>query len=112
MEQRKCQNTNESQVEGSLYLFGDISPQYQDLLLNFQSQLKNFISVPGNLDFDVWRAFRDQTREAEGPFRVVDGEMVERFLDLDEGKQELVCEGLGPSVEDMRNMIEELRRMH
>ncbi|KAM4060464.1 mono-functional DNA-alkylating methyl methanesulfonate N-term domain-containing protein [Hirsutella rhossiliensis] len=99
-------------VDGTLYLFGDISPQYQDLLMTFQARLQEYIYAPGNIHFDVWRAFRNQAREGDGPYRFVDGEMVERFLDLDEAKQELVCEGLGPSVEDMRNMIEELRRMH
>ncbi|KAF4513191.1 hypothetical protein G6O67_000493 [Ophiocordyceps sinensis] len=99
-------------VDGTLYLYGDISPQYQDLLMTFQRRLQEYIYAPGNIQFDLWRAFRNQAREGDGPYRFVDGEMVERFLDLDEAKQELVCEGLGPSVEDMRNTIEELRRMH
>ncbi|KAL6690009.1 mono-functional DNA-alkylating methyl methanesulfonate N-term domain-containing protein [Trichoderma pleuroticola] len=99
-------------VEGTLYLYGDIAPKYQDLLMTFQSRLQEYIQTPGNLSFDTWRAFRNQAREGEAPFRFVDGEMIERFLDLDENQQGLVCEGLGPSVEDMRNMIEELRRMH
>lgn len=80
--------------------------------MSFQSRLQGYINTPGKLSFDLWRAFRNQVREGEVPYRFVDGEMIERFLDLDESKQELVCEGLGPSVEDMRNMIEELRRMH
>lgn len=80
--------------------------------MTFQARLQEFVYAPGNIDFDVWRAFRNQAREEMGPYRFIDGEMVERFLDLDEAKQELVCEGLGPSVEDMRNMIEELIRMH
>ncbi|KAH6608537.1 dna damage-binding 1 [Trichoderma cornu-damae] len=99
-------------IEGTLYLFGDIAPKYQDLLMTFQSRLQEHISTPGNLSFDLWRAFRNQAREGEGPYRFVDGEMIERFLDLDENLQQLVCEGLGPSVEDMRNIVEELRRMH
>ncbi|KAF4965287.1 hypothetical protein FSARC_6905 [Fusarium sarcochroum] len=99
-------------AEGSLYLYGDIAPQYQDLLMTFQSKMEEYIRAPGNVEFKLWRSFRNENRESEGPDRFVDGEMVERFLDMDEGKQELVCEGLGPSVEDMRNLIEELRRMH
>ncbi|KAH8173421.1 mono-functional DNA-alkylating methyl methanesulfonate n-term domain-containing protein [Sarocladium implicatum] len=99
-------------TEGSLYLFGDIAPRYQDLLMKFQDRLTNFVSAPGNISFKEWRAFRNGTREGEEPERFVDGEMVERFLDLDEGKQELVCEGLGPSMEEMRDLVEELRRMH
>lgn len=99
-------------VDGTLYLFGEICPKFQDLLITFQARLQDYIYAPGNIDFYLWRAFRNQAREGHGPYRFVDGEMVERFLDLDEETQELVCDGLGPSVEDMRNLVEELRRMH
>ncbi|KAK7427474.1 hypothetical protein QQZ08_006080 [Neonectria magnoliae] len=75
-------------TEGSLYLYGDISPQYQDLLMTFQSRLEPHIRASGNIDFSVWRAFRNEVKESEGPYRFVDGEMVERFLDMDEGTQE------------------------
>lgn len=80
--------------------------------MTFQARLQDHIRTLGNINFELCRAFRNQSREADGPFRFVDGEMIEMFLDLDEGRQELVCEGLGPSVEDMRNLIEDLRRMH
>ena len=100
------------QIEGSLYLFGEISPQYQDLLLTFQSRIQDHIFTPGNIEFNTWRAFRSDAREEEAPFRFVDGEVIELFLDLDEAKQAKVCRGLGPSVEQMRNMMEELRQMH
>ncbi|KPM40028.1 DNA damage-binding protein 1b [Neonectria ditissima] len=82
-------------TEGSLYLYGDISPQYQDLLMTFQSRLEPHIRASGNIEFSVWRAFRNEVKESEGPYRFIDGEMVERFLDMDEDTQEL-C--LGSSV--------------
>ncbi|KAF5009829.1 hypothetical protein FDECE_3975, partial [Fusarium decemcellulare] len=88
-------------AEGSLYLYGDIAPQYQDLLMTFQSRMEEYIRAPGSVEFRLWRSFRNENRKSDGPYRFIDGEMVERFLDMDEGKQELVCEGLGPSVEDM-----------
>ncbi len=93
-------------------MFGTIAPKSQDLLLRFQASLANVIKTPGNIDFKTYRAFRNAEREGEGPFRFLDGEMLERFLDLDEEAQKAVCEGLGPSVEDMRNLVEELKRMH
>ncbi|KAF4126505.1 DNA damage-binding protein 1 [Geosmithia morbida] len=99
-------------VEGSLYLYGEVSPKYQDLLISFQSNMTRCIETTGDLSFDQWRSFRNHLREGEGPFRFLDGEMLERFLDMTESTQELVCEGLGPSVEEMRNIIEELRRLH
>lgn len=46
------------------------------------------------------------------PFRFVDGELIERFLDVDEEVQKEICTGLGPSVEDVRNLVEELKRLH
>lgn len=102
-----------SQTEGSLYLYADISQKYQDLLLSFQSNLYGLTSSSDTADFNTWRAFRNEARQgAEGPYRFIDGEYIERFLQLDEEKQELVCEGLGPTAEDMRNLIEELRRLH
>ena len=93
-------------------MFGTIAPKAQDLLLRFQAKLSNTIQMPGNIDFKTYRAFRNEEREGDGPFRFLDGELLESFLDLDEKTQETVCQGLGPSVEDMRNLVEELKRIH
>lgn len=41
----------------------------------------------------------------------MDGELVERFLDLEESMQEEVCKGL-VSVQDGRDLVEGLRRLH
>ncbi|PMB64693.1 DNA damage-binding protein 1 [Beauveria bassiana] len=99
-------------IEGTLYLYGDIAPKYQDLLITLQTNIEKYVKTTGGISFDAWRAFRNQAREADGPFRFVDGEMVERFLDLGKQTQAALCQDLGLNVEDVRNMIEELRRMH
>lgn len=103
-------------------MFGTIAPDALDLLTRFQANLAPFVKAPGitddpsgrhsSLDFSTYRSFRNAEREGDGPFRFVDGELIERFLDVDEQTQQHICEGLGPSVEAMRNMVEELRRMH
>lgn len=80
--------------------------------MSLQTSIQEHVQVDDEIDFKTWRSFRNQAREADGPFRFVDGEMVERFLDLDEATQAELCKDLGPSVEDVRNLIEELRRMH
>lgn len=100
------------QVEGSIYLFGTVAPHAQDLLLRFQSKLAEVVQTAGELKFDKYRSFMNAEREGDGPFRFLDGELLERFLDMDEETQKIICQGLGPSVEDMRNNIEELKRMH
>ncbi|TGJ86252.1 hypothetical protein E0Z10_g2528 [Xylaria hypoxylon] len=99
-------------VEGGVYLFGMISPRYQDLLMRFQNKLANVVETTGTIEFSQYRSFRNEERESDGPFRFVDGELLERFLDLDEKQQEMICEGLGPNAEAMRNLVEELKRMH
>ena len=103
-------------------MFGTISPDSLDLLMRFQANLAPFVKAPGtindpndghaNIDFNTYRSFRNAERQGDGPFRFVDGELLERFLDVDETTQAQICEGLGPSVEAMRNMVEEFRRMH
>lgn len=100
------------QVEGAIYMFGTIAPQAQDLLMRFQAKLATMVKTPGSIDFRSYRGFKNAEREGDGPFRFLDGELLERFLDVDEETQEEICQGLGPSVENMRNIVEELKRMH
>ncbi|KAF2873366.1 mono-functional DNA-alkylating methyl methanesulfonate N-term-domain-containing protein [Massariosphaeria phaeospora] len=99
-------------VEGSIYLFGLISPNYQNLLMTLQSNLAELVHAPGDVPFAKYRAFKNQVREAEEPYRFVDGDLVERFLDVSEEVQNKAVEGLGVDVESVRAMVEVLRRMH
>jgi len=93
-------------------MFGTIAPHAQDLLLRFQEKLAELIPPAGGIEFSRYRAFRNPEREGDAPLRFLDGELLERFLDVDEATQKDICQGLGPGVEDMRNIVEELRRMH
>lgn len=110
-------DTDGSQVEGSLYMYATITPKYLSLLLPFQERIAEVVqflgqSADAGTSFSAWRGFKNAKRAEAAPFRFVDGELIERFLDLDELRQETVVAGLGPSVENMRNLVEELRRMH
>ncbi|KJR84393.1 DNA damage-binding protein 1 [Sporothrix schenckii 1099-18] len=99
-------------VEGALYMFGTVSPAAQDLLMRLQAKLDATVTGLGKTSFASYRGFRNQEREAAEPIRFIDGEMLERFLDLDDETQKQVAQGLGPSVEDLRSSIEELKRLH
>ncbi|RDW69341.1 hypothetical protein BP6252_08361 [Coleophoma cylindrospora] len=99
-------------TEGSIHLFALIAPQSQDLLMRLQMRMASLLSSPGDIDFLLYRGFKNETREAAEPFRFVDGELIERFLDVDESLQATVVEGLGVGVEDVRNFVEELKRLH
>ncbi|KAG0652707.1 UV-damaged DNA-binding 1 [Hyphodiscus hymeniophilus] len=99
-------------TEGSIYLFSIIAAGSQNILMELQNRMSSIIQTLGNMDFYTYRSFKNGERESAEPFRFVDGELIERFLDVDEATQGEICKGLGPSVEDMRNMVEELKRLH
>ncbi|KAL8959250.1 MAG: hypothetical protein Q9193_003859 [Seirophora villosa] len=103
-------------VDGSVYLFALITPAKQDLLMRLQQAVAARVQSPGNVPFNVYRAFKNSVREAEEPFRFVDGELIEKFLDCSATLQESICTELGlkeqADVEEMRTMVEGLRRIH
>lgn len=54
------------------------------------------------MPFDSFRAFKNQVREDLEPYRSVDGELIERFLDLDEEAQQGVVMALSRVDEQQR----------
>jgi DNA damage-binding protein 1 len=82
--------------------------------MKLQERLVEHLKSPGDVAWGSWRGFRNEERETEEPFRVVDGELVERFLDLDEGLQGTIVQGLpgAVGVADMRGLVEGLRMLH
>jgi DNA damage-binding protein 1 len=80
--------------------------------MTLQANLASFIQTPGEVPFMKYRAFKNQVREAEEPYRFVDGELIERFLDLSEDLQAKAVEGLEFGVEEVKGLVEGLRRLH
>lgn len=99
-------------VEGSIYMFALIAPQAQDLLMRLQQNIAEHVKSPGAIPFNKYRAFKNSVRSADEPNRFVDGELIERFLDCDAEVQSRIAQGLGPSMEDIRLMVENLKRLH
>lgn len=99
------------QVEGSIYLFALIAPAKQDLLMRLQGNMAGMAGSVGGVPFAQWRGARSAVRESEEPFRFVDGELIEHFLDCGAEVQEAMVEGLGAGVEEVRAMVEGLRRL-
>ena len=65
--------------------------------MNLQARMSSIIQTLGNMDFNTYRSFKSSERETAEPFRFVDGELIERFLDVGEEVQDEICKGLGPS---------------
>jgi DNA damage-binding protein 1 len=80
--------------------------------MTLQSNLGALVAAPGDMEFAKFRAFKNTVREEEEPMRFVDGELVERFLDISEEVQRKAIEGLGVELEEVKGLIEGLRRLH
>ena len=80
--------------------------------MTLQSNLGNLVAAPGDVEFAKFRAFKNQVREEEEPMRFVDGELIERFLDVSEDIQRKAIEGLSTDLESVRGLVEGLRRLH
>ena len=81
--------------------------------MRLQGELADRVKSPGHVPWRKWRGYRSQVREAEdGPFRFVDGELIERFLDVDAEVRASICQGLGREVEELICIVEGLRRLH
>ncbi|KAJ5894824.1 hypothetical protein N7495_006515 [Penicillium taxi] len=100
-------------IEGSIYLFAVINPDYQDFLMTLQNSIASHVKSLGNLPFDKFRAFHTPSRSEQTPYRFVDGELIEEFLRCRPSMQLEIMEDVGSSdVEEVKTIIEALRRLH
>jgi DNA damage-binding protein 1 len=101
-------------VEGGVYMLGTIGAEHQDLLMRLQQAVAARTKGLGYMPWAKYRAFKTEVREADEPFRFVDGELVEEFLNLSQEDMAGVVGELGMSadVEKIKGMVEGLKRLH
>ena len=110
-------------VEGALYLHGTVSPAFVDVLLRLQSAIASRIQAPGYMPWSKFRAVRTEVREAEEPYRTVDGEVLELLLGMDADVLDAVVEELNVGIggkdgkasvdkEMVKGWVEGLRRLY
>ncbi|KAL3458134.1 mono-functional DNA-alkylating methyl methanesulfonate N-term-domain-containing protein [Aspergillus heterothallicus] len=99
-------------VEGSIYLFASINPNHQDFLMRLQATMASRVDSLGGISFNEFRSLRTMTRQANEPYRFVDGELIERFLGCEPKVQMEIADMVGKSAEGVKLMIESLRRLH
>lgn len=81
--------------------------------MRLQATMAAYVDSLGALPFNEFRGFRSMVREADEPFRFVDGELIERFLGCDPHVQEEIVSLVGGmDVDGVKGMIEALRRLH
>ena len=80
--------------------------------MRLQNNIANLVQSPGNIPFNKFRAFKNSVREAEEPYRFVDGGLIEKFLQCPVDLQQEIVKDLGVGIEDITVMVETLRRLH
>lgn len=87
--------------------------------MKLQTNMAQVVKCMGDLDFNRFRAYWSPSRSSEEPYRFVDGDFIELFLELTEEDAEKVVTGagkrvdaLGMSVDEVRSMVENLKRLH
>lgn len=82
--------------------------------MRLQAALASLIPSLGDIPFNAYRGFSSPTRTEDEPFRFVDGELVDKFLDLSTEEQKNVLLEL-PSeqrdLDEVRAIVEGLRRL-
>jgi len=114
-------------VSGAVGVMVRLSPVDFALLRRVEVALNDVVKGIGGFRHGEWRAF---ATEAAGPSSgfgttalgaggvaasargYIDGDLIERYLDLDRNKAAIVAEAVDLSVEDLTKRVEELARLH
>jgi len=107
---------------GAIGLIGCIEKPLFDLLLTLQEALARTVVSVGYIPHNVWRAFHND-RQKEPANGFIDGDLIERFLDLPRSAMTKICtdlfydfDGTGMkregTVDDLVKLIEDLARIH
>jgi len=114
-------------VSGAVGVMVRLSPEDFALLRRVEVALNDVVKGIGGFRHGEWRAF---ATEAAGPSSgfgttalgaggaaasargYIDGDLIERYLDLDRNKAAVVAEAVDLSVEDLTKRVEELARLH
>jgi len=98
-------------VNGVLGLVATISTQEYELLAKVQTQLTKIIRCVGGFSHATWRSFCNERKTVEAS-NILDGDLIEQFLELGPDEMERVAEGVPATVDELTKRIEDLARLH
>jgi len=98
-------------VNGVLGLVASISTEEYALLAKVQTQLTKVIRGVGGFSHAAWRSFCNERKMAEAS-NILDGDLIEQFLELGPVEMERVADGVLATVEELTKRIEDLARLH
>jgi DNA damage-binding protein 1 len=109
-------------INGSIGILGQVSADMFNKLKPVETSLRNVIKSVGNIDYETYRSFSNEHRSKPAA-GFVDGDLLERFLDLPRDKMESVAteakvptgegdETKSLTVEEILKLIEDFARLH
>jgi len=99
-------------VNGVLGLLASLSPEDSQFLAKVQTQIARVVKGVGGFSHATWRAFSNDRKTVDAS-NVIDGDLIEAFLELSASDKEQVVSGLpGTTVDELTKRIEDLSRLH
>lgn len=96
-------------VNGAVGVIASLTREQYELLLVVQEKILNVLPKIGDFDHAEYRTLENGVRQS--PARnFIDGDLIERFLTLSPKDKEKVVHGLGCSVEQLQQFVEEMSR--
>uniref|UniRef100_A0A1D1ZT42 DNA damage-binding protein 1 n=1 Tax=Auxenochlorella protothecoides TaxID=3075 RepID=A0A1D1ZT42_AUXPR len=101
-------------INGVIGLIASLSQDQFQFLERLEAAMLKVVKGVGGLDHGAWRSFVNTHTQPTPACGFVDGDLVEQFLDLSRGDQEIVCSHLGgsASLEQVQHLVEDLSRLH
>lgn len=97
-------------VSGSIGVISTLDEDTFAFLESLQNEMRKLESV-GMLSAVQFRTY--ETDRASSPSSgIIDGDLLESFIDLSLGVKQSICKAMGKSVEEVANTIQELTRLH
>ena len=96
-------------VNGALGVIATLPQETFEFAVRIQNAMNEIVKGVGGFSHEQWRSFHNehQTRPAK---HFVDGDVVERFLDLKKEKMKLVADAVGVSIDELTRRVEALQR--
>jgi hypothetical protein len=104
-------------VYGTLGVLIEASADQYEILSKLQMNLSKSLKSIGEIPFGDWRDFTNERRVTDHR-GILDGDFIERFLELDEEKQRLVLSArnggmpIKESLNQIVSLVEDFARLH
>lgn len=99
--------------DGTLGVIACIKPAIYEFFLALQNAMATLIPGVGGLSHADWRAMTQETPPSTAPAKnFVDGDLIERFLDLSMAQMSKVSSMVSVPVDELVQKVEEMQRLH